>query len=100
MFFRRHSVFAVGCLVGFATVLNAQSTQMHRPTRVTSIETTARFRGPLVHYYAFEAGPGKFTLFTAAQLTDGGNVDAGNIRFKERPGDIWFRVRDGTRQIK
>jgi outer membrane protein len=87
MSFRSTSVVAICCLLGFVRVSSAQSTEMDRPTPVTSIDTSARFDRPLVHYYSFEAGPGEFTLLTAALLTDGGVFAAGNI---------WFRVLDGN----
>jgi hypothetical protein len=65
----------------------AQSTELDRRTRLIATEASASFDRPVVHYYAFEAGPGEFTLLSAALLTDGGIFAAGNI---------WFYVLDGN----
>jgi hypothetical protein len=44
----------------------AQSTEMDRPTRLNQPEVSAVVDTPIIHYYAFDAGPGEVTILVAA----------------------------------
>jgi hypothetical protein len=57
------SLFLLTC-----SMLVAQSTEMDRPTQLTSREASGEFGSqPITYYYTFEAGPGDFSFFIAAQ---------------------------------
>lgn len=58
-------------LVLAGSMLAAQSTEMGRPTQLTSREFSADFERNVTHYYSFEAGPGELTFLIGAQSIDG-----------------------------
>lgn len=43
----------------------AQSTEMDRPTRLSSPDASVVVDRPVTHYYAFDAGPGEITVLVA-----------------------------------
>lgn len=49
------------------SMLVAQSTQMDRPTQLTSREYAAEFGQNVTHYYTFGAGPGDLQFFIGAE---------------------------------
>lgn len=61
------TILASACCSVFVSVAAAQSTEMDRPTRLSSPEASIRFDASVVHYYSFTAGPGEFTILVAAQ---------------------------------
>lgn len=71
----------------FAGSAFAQSTELDRPTRLTSREVTVRVGAPTTHYFAFDVGPGDFTILFAARL-DGGIYSGGAISCDLYDGDL------------
>jgi len=73
------------------SVVAAQSTEMDRPTQLTSRDTSADWGPqPTTHYYTFEAGPGEFSILMAVRPSAGCSFGILDANYKQVGGEtIW-----------
>jgi hypothetical protein len=66
------SIVGLIFLIASASLIQAQSTEMDRPTPITLLEVSRTVDESVAHYYSFEAGPGEMSLLIASRRSERG----------------------------